>query len=128
MLAAVSGIVTVSTSGAISFVAASGLYLGLMLTVILLIVSFISIIRESRGPLKLRAPVVHGSAEYYKKKLIWSLLISAPGLFIALYAALTTQNGGGEAFIVFIPVMLISYVSAAIALVYGALYLFKKVK
>lgn len=68
------------------------------------------------------------TAAYYKKRLLWCLALAAPGVLFWVFAAVSTQNGGGEAFIVFIPFFLLTFFCLFAAFLYGIAYVYKKFK
>lgn len=132
-LTAVAGLLQANVRGPLWLFAFAGMYLGAFLTVVLLIVSVFSVAKETRSSsqaIELKPEVLPGSASYYKKRFIWSFVISIPGFAMWITAALTTGNGqgGGEAFIVFIPLMMLSFVMIFAMLIYGVMYLYKRKK
>ena len=135
VLTILAGLAQANINGPLSLFALSGTFLGSFLILILACMALISLIKERRqaklDPKYVMAPKPISQlspSDRYKKGFVWSLIVAAPGLFFMLSAALTTRNGGGEAYIVFIPLFFVSSIAIFAALLYGIAYLFKRGK
>ncbi len=127
------GLLQANISGPLWLLSLAGVYLGTFLTIILICVSLVSVIKDMRNSsraLVLKPEVLPGTAAYYKRGLRWSLVIAFPGLFMWLTSIWETRGGrgGGEAFIIFIPLMFLSFVMVIPILFYGFMYLYKRSK
>lgn len=128
------GAVQANVKGLIGILALSGSILGSFLVITLLVVSVISLIsgrvrsKAAPGPAALGSISQSSVRDRYKKGLIWSLILATPGVFLWVLAALTTRNGGGEAFLIAIPLFFVSFAALFAALLYGIAYLLKRDK
>lgn len=135
LLTIMAGVAQANIHGPLWLFAFSGVYLGAFLVLILFFMSVISIIRESRKPtliptqnMGVKVSAQPGSSSYYRNRFLWSLILAVPGALLWLSAAFTTRNGGGEAYIVFIPLFMLSFAMVFLALFYGIAYLLKRGK
>jgi hypothetical protein len=122
----ISGIVQANSRGVNFILAFTVTTTGLLLSIALIITSIISVIKNRKQPSALSAPVPESTR--YKRGFVWSVIVAAPGILIWLSAAFTTRNGGGEAYILFIPLLFVSFIALFAALLYGVAYIFKREK
>lgn len=127
------GVVQANIKGPYWVFTFSGVFLGSFLVILLAFLSILSLIKERTQakltPMYAMAPKPArqlSTRDSYKKGFIWSLIIATPGVFFMISAALTTRNGGGEAYILVIPLFFVSFIALFAALLYGMAYLFKK--
>nr|WP_281720478.1 hypothetical protein [Nitrosomonas nitrosa] len=141
LLTAILIMLFVSIGGPVQLLGGTAFLLGAFLAFVFFVMSIFSVSKQLRkAQILQKSNVTSGvnttpspqpqpdSAAHYKRRLIWSLIVAVPGALIWLLALTTTQNGGGEAFIVFTPLFLISSLALLAALFYCIAYIYKKIK
>jgi hypothetical protein len=128
LLTLMTGFTQANVSGPAWMLTFTGFTIGVFITIILFIMSIFSLRKNSKQAYISTMPTPVSEAVIYKKRFFWCLIIAAPGVLIWSSAFFTTRNGGGEAYLAFIPLLFVSFAAILAALLYGIAFLVKRGK